>query len=215
MRPIIFITGIGTGVGKTIISAIVTEALRADYCKPVQAGIEDMTDTALVQSLITNSHSNIHPEAYRLKLAASPHIAAREEGVKIRVADLVEYISGLPQNTNRPLIVEGAGGLLVPINENETILDLIIALNASVIIVSRNYLGSINHSLLTAKVLQQKNVHITGWIFNDQFMDYENEISAWTNIPKLGSVPLAIAADKDFVFEQAGILRSTLEIALT
>jgi dethiobiotin synthetase len=211
MRPIIFITGIGTGVGKTIISAIVTEALEADYCKPVQAGIEEITDSELVRSLVTNNRTVVHPEAFRLKLPASPHIAAREEGLLIKTHDLAGYILSLPVESNKPLIVEGAGGLLVPINENETILDLILALNCQTIIVSRNYLGSINHSLLTARELQRNNIKVAGWIFNDHFMNYENEIAAWTNVPGLGSVPLAQKPDKQFVQEQAILLKSALE----
>jgi dethiobiotin synthetase len=211
MRPIIFITGVGTGVGKTIISAIVTEALKADYCKPIQAGIEDATDSELVSSLTSNTETVVHPEAYRLKLPASPHIAAREEGLRISTGDIVDHLFALPAENNKPLIVEGAGGLLVPINEDETILDLILALNGLTIIVSRNYLGSINHSLLTARELQRNKINIAGWIFNDQFMNYENEIAEWSGIPKLGSVPMSQKPDKEFVREQAGQLRTMLE----
>jgi dethiobiotin synthetase len=211
MRPIIFITGVGTGVGKTIISAIVTEALKADYCKPIQAGIEDITDAELVRSLITNNQTIVHPEAFRLKLPASPHIAAREEGLQIKTGDIVSHLSALPAENNKPLIVEGAGGLLVPINENETILDLILALDALTIIVSRNYLGSINHSLLTARELLRNNIKVAGWIFNDHFMNYENEIAEWSSIPKLGSIPMSQNPDKQFVKEQADHLRSELE----
>lgn len=211
MRPIIFITGIGTGVGKTIISAIVTEALNADYCKPIQAGIEDITDSELVRSLITNNQTVVHPEAFRLKMPASPHIAAREEGLHIHSGDIVSHLLALPAENNKPLIVEGAGGLLVPINEKETILDLIIALNALTIVVSRNYLGSINHSLLTARELVRNNITVAGWIFNDHFMDYENEIAEWSTIARLGSIPISQHPDKQFVKEQADLLKTVLK----
>ncbi len=211
MRPIIFVTGIGTGVGKTLVAAIVTEALSADYCKPIQAGLEEITDTALVRSLISNTRSTIHPEAYRLKLPASPHIAAREEGLKIEVCELVGYLSKLNDNNSNPLVVEGAGGLLVPINENETVLDLVNALNAVTIVVSRNYLGSINHSLLTANELKRNNVITAGWIFNDHFMAYEDEITKWSGIPKIGTVPLSANPDKIFVRSQATIIKKSLE----
>ena len=203
MTPIIFITGIGTAVGKTIVSSIVCEALKADYCKPIQAGLLEKTDTQLVSSLITNTQSKVHPELFKLKLPASPHIAAREEGIKLKVSEIVFYLQELQQSLSVPLVVEGAGGLLVPLNENETVLDLIAGLKAQVLIVSRNYLGSINHSLLTAKVLQQAKANIAGWIFNDHFMDYESEIVAWTKIPSLGSVPFVPVADKKFVSQQA------------
>jgi dethiobiotin synthetase len=89
--------------------------------------------------------------------------------------------------SSRPLIIEGAGGLMVPLNESETILDLISLLGAEVIIVSRNYLGSINHSLMTAKILKQAGIPVLGWIFNDQFMDYENDIAGWSDLPILAS----------------------------
>jgi len=211
MMPIIFITGIGTGVGKTIVSSIVCEALAADYCKPIQAGLEGMTDTKLVQSLISNKRSKIHPELFRLKLPASPHIAAKEEGIKLEVSIITDYLQKLLRPADAPLVVEGAGGLLVPVNEKENMLDLIISLNASVIIVSRNYLGSINHSLLTARVLKDAGVNTAGWIFNDQFMNYENEIVNWTKLKSLGSVPFIPDASRNIIYQQAAMFKNTLE----
>jgi dethiobiotin synthetase len=110
MRPF-FISGIGTGIGKTLVAAILTEAIQADFWKPVQAGFDTGTDSSRMGSLISNSQTIIHPESYKLKLAASPHIAAAEENRRIDP----EQISGLKQmNPVRPLIIEGAGGLLVP-----------------------------------------------------------------------------------------------------
>ena len=210
MRPIIFITGIGTAVGKTIMSSIVCEALKSDYCKPVQAGLAEKTDSQLLSSLLSNTESKVHPELFRLKLPASPHIAAREEGIRLEVSEITAYLYQIKFSGFRPLVVEGAGGLLVPLNERETMLDLITALKAKVIIVSRNYLGSINHSLLTARALQQVNANVAGWIFNDHFMDYESEIVEWTQIPSLGSVPFVHTADKQFIFQQASLIKENL-----
>jgi dethiobiotin synthetase len=204
---IYFITGIGTGVGKTLISAILAEALQADYWKPIQAGIDEGTDTEWVKKHITNGEARVHPEVYRLKKAASPHIAARDENITISI----EKISACIPKITRNLIVEGAGGLMVPLNEKQFVADLIPALNAKVIIVSRNYLGSINHSLLTANTLKQKNLSVLGWVFNDHYLDYENEIAMWTEYPRLGSVPFTSNADAGFVRTQGKVFKAQLE----
>src|SRR5690349_3739626 len=132
----IFVTGIGTGVGKTCISAIVARALEADYWKPIQAGFDEGTDSEWVAGMLSGTQSVIHPEVYKLAMPASPHIAAREEGKRINIEEITKRI---PAN-NRTLLVEGAGGLLVPLNESEFVADLIKALDAKVILVSRNYL---------------------------------------------------------------------------
>lgn len=212
MQPI-FITGIGTGVGKTIVSAIVAEALQADYWKPVQAGFDEGTDALLINDLISNAATIIHPEVYKLKLPASPHIAAREENLEIDLDKISEQYNQL-KTKNSKIVIEGAGGLLVPLNENEFILDLIKKLNAKVILVSRNYLGSINHSLLTATVCKQHNIDVLGWIFNDQYMHYEEEIVQWSGYKKLGSVSFASNIDRDFIKQQAKKLSASLLAAL-
>jgi len=211
MRPAYFITGIGTGVGKTLVSAILTEALEADYWKPIQAGFNEGTDSGLVHEWLSNPEGRIKKEVYRFKLPASPHIAAREEGSRISLGLIKEAFDDLCRVTNRPIIIEGAGGLLVPLNESKTILDLISKLGTSVIVVSRNYLGSINHSLLTANMLKQSGINVSGWVFNDHFMDYEKEISDWTQIPILGSIPFSATPYKDFIREQAELIRPVLK----
>src|SRR6478735_12273229 len=188
-RPI-FITGIGTGVGKTLVSAIVTEALGADYWKPVQAGFEDGTDTIAVKELLSNPQSIVHDELYKLKTPASPHIAARIDGITINNTSIQEKATTILQQIgSKPLVIEGAGGLLVPLTETEMVADLITLLNAKVILVSRNYLGSINHSLLTAAYCRSKGIDVAGWIFNDDYMNYETEIVKWSGYPSLGSIP--------------------------
>lgn len=198
----IFITGIGTGVGKTISSAIITESLQADYWKPVQTGLTEGTDTDTIKSLLSNPVSKCHREAYCLKEPASPHLAARLEGITINVKRITE-IADTYQPANRPFIIEGAGGLMVPITDTIFTIDLIRQLKARVIIVAGNYLGSINHSLLTASVLKQEKIPVLGWIFSGDTHSNEDEVVAWSGFPKLGRIPQAIHIDKAFVKEQA------------
>lgn len=205
----IFITGIGTGIGKTIVSAIVTEALQANYWKPIQAGFDEGTDSEFIASLISNSTTKILPEVYKLKKAASPHIAAKEEGIEISLQSIINYQLSIVHSKN-PCIIEGAGGILVPLNSNEFIIDLIKKINAKVILVSRNYLGSINHSLLTAAICKQNHIDVLGWIFNDQYLDYENEIVEWSGYPKIATIPFTEKIDKQFIKEQAIIVNKTL-----
>jgi dethiobiotin synthetase len=210
MRHNIFITGIGTGVGKTMISAIVAKALEADYWKPVQAGYEEGTDSEWVAEKLAGSGLAVHPEVYRLKMAASPHIAAANEGVIISIKNICEKVP----NINRTLIIEGAGGLMVPLNDTEFVTDLIKELNAKVILVSRNYLGSINHSLLTANVCRQMKIPVIGWIFNDQYLDYEEEIVRWSNFPKIASIPYSNHEDGIFINSQVAAISRQLKALL-
>jgi dethiobiotin synthetase len=158
----IFVTGIGTGIGKTIASAIITEALQADYWKPVQAGLEEGTDTETIKKLVSNSKTKIHPEAFRLKMPASPHAAAAAENVTIKIKDLE-----LPNTTNN-IVIEGAGGLMVPLNDKELMIDFIQELNAEVILVVRHYLGSINHTLLSLAALRSRKIPVIGIVFNGE-----------------------------------------------
>ena len=203
MKPI-FITGIGTDVGKTVVAAIVTEALGAIYWKPVQAGFDQGTDTEWVAGRL--SDPRVLTETYKLAFPASPHIAARGEGIAISLDRIAEAMPA-----DRPLVIEGAGGLLVPLNEKEFVLDLVKRLDARVILVSRNYLGSINHSLLTAAVCRAHGLDVAGWIFNDQYLDYEREIAAWSALPVIASIPFSQDPDEAFVAAQAQRIRSRLE----
>jgi len=209
----IFITGTGTGIGKTVCSAVLAEALGADYWKPIQAGYEDGTDAGAVHQLISNDRTHIHPEVYKLALPASPHISAREEGIRIDT-DFIAAAHARLQRQNDVLLIEGAGGIMVPLNEQEFVIDLIRKLDASVIIVSRNYLGSINHSLLTAMALEKYQIPVIGWLFNDHFMDYEDELVGWTGIPKIGSLPWEEHMDKAFIATQAEQIRPALRMLI-
>lgn len=206
-RKIIFVSGTGTGIGKTFISAILAEALEADYWKPVQAGYATTTDSAWIRKVLSNKKSVVHPETYLLKLAASPHIGARQENIHISLQKIVD---SLPQG-DKDLIIEGAGGLMVPLNEHEFVTDLIRMLNVPIVLVSRNTLGSINFSMLSALVCKQKNIHVLGWIFNDNYLDYENDIVNWTGFPSLASVPFAPHVDSDFIAEQARVIRTKMK----
>ena len=214
MTQPIFITGIGTGIGKTLVAAIVTEALQADYWKPVQAGYEEGTDSILVKKYLSNSSSIVHPELYKLKLAVSPHIAAREENIAInliKIKDKLEEISADLQHKKIRIIIEGAGGLMVPLNDHEFVADLIKQLQAKVILVSRNYLGSINHSLLTAEVCRYYKLDVLGWIFNDQYLAYEDEIVHWSGFPKIGTIAFTDRPGKEFIKEQAKLMEQDLK----
>jgi dethiobiotin synthetase len=206
----IFITGIGTGIGKTFISAIVAKALEADYWKPIQAGYEEGTDSEWVAGWLKGTGSVVHPEVYRLAKPASPHIAAREEGITIDIPNICEKIP----TENRTLLIEGAGGLLVPLNNSAFVADLIKALGAKVILVSRNYLGSINHSLLTARVCREMQLPVIGWIFNDQYLDYEEEIVQWSNFPRIASIPYSENINGTFINTQAAALSKQLKALL-
>ncbi|WP_312557860.1 dethiobiotin synthase [Empedobacter brevis] len=162
MNKKVFVTGIGTGIGKTIVSAILTEALQADYWKPVQSGDLDCSDSELVKSL-TSENIIIHQERYQLQLAASPHQSAKKENIEIKLTDF-----SLPVTSNH-LIVEGAGGLFVPLNEKDFMLDVIQHLNLPVVVVSTNYLGCINHTLLSIEALKNRGILIDLFVFNGEF----------------------------------------------
>lgn len=179
----LFVTGIGTGIGKTVVSAILAEALEADYWKPIQCGELDNTDSMRVLEWISNKKTVIHQEAYRLKGFMSPHAAAKQENIVISLESII-----LPDTSNN-IIIEGAGGLMVPLNNEMLIVDLIQHLNAEVIIVSENYLGSINHTLMTLEILKSRGIGITGIIFNGgENQETESVILEYTGVVALGRI---------------------------
>jgi len=189
-----FITGIDTGIGKTLISAILTEKLQADYWKPIQSGDLDQSDSLTVAGLLSNSKSLIYPEQYRLTQALSPHLSARLDGIDIRLDAFT-----LPETTNH-LIVEGAGGLLVPLNDTDLILDLIKKLQLETIVVSSHYLGSINHSLLTLEVLKQHQVPVKGIIFSGAVnLESQQFILKYSGVNHIGNIPVLSSIDKNSI----------------
>ena len=199
-----FVTGIGTGVGKTIVSAICAEALSACYWKPVQAGNCNTSDSLWVKE--HTSRVRVLPEKFLLTHPLSPHRAAELDSVSISVKNFY-----LPDTGESNLIVEGAGGLLVPLNDHETILDLIKQLSVPVLIVSMNYLGSINHTLLTIQTLQSNNITIGGLIYSgEQNNASESVIQKMTGVSSIGRIPFSKNIDKDFILTQAESLRGVL-----
>ena len=155
-----FVTAIGTDCGKTLVSAILVKFLLADYFKPVQAGFP--TDTETVKSLITDNQSIFHKESYLLQMPASPHAAARAEGIEVKLENII-----LPKTTNN-LVIEGAGGVLVPLNDNDFVIDIAKQFDCRVVLVANLYLGSINHTLLTINELKRRNINVLGIIFNGE-----------------------------------------------
>lgn len=174
----IFITGIDTDAGKTVAAAIAVETLKADYWKPIQSGDLDNTDTMKVQRMISNSETKFFPEAYRLNTPASPHHAAEIDGIIIDLQKIER-----PKTKNN-LVIEGAGGLLVPLNQKQNVADLIKP-GDKVILVTKHYLGSINHTLLSYEYLKNKGF---------------NEIAIWVNGEEKTSTEQALKSRVDAFF---------------
>lgn len=200
-----FITGIGTEVGKTIAAAIVTEALEADYWKPIQAGDLKNSDTHKVKNLISNKTSVFHKNAFALETPMSPHAAAKIDGVKINVQEIKR------PGTKNHLVIEGAGGVLVPINEKQTILDLIDSKDR-VIVISRHYLGSINHTLLTLEALKSSGLNCFGIIFNgEENPSSEEVILKMSGAKFLGRIEPEPYFDKNVIKEYAEAFQKELK----
>ncbi|MCX7744352.1 MAG: dethiobiotin synthase [Flavobacteriales bacterium] len=184
MERKIFITGIGTDVGKTLASAVLTEAWQADYWKPIQAGNLDQLESTYVQSLVSNSKSVIHPTQILLNTPCSPHYAAQLDEITIEPEKLT-----IPKTANT-LLIEGAGGLMVPLQKDFLILDLIKFWKLPVVLVSRNYLGSVNHTLLTLEVLKIHQIPVLGLVFSDtDAWDSMAYISHRSQLPIIGHIP--------------------------
>lgn len=196
-----FITGISTDVGKTVCAAIFTEALCADYWKPIQAGDLDFGDSDRVKSLITNRKSIFYENSYALKTPASPHLAAAIDDVQIDLKKIIE-----PKTKNH-LIIEGAGGVFVPLNNTDCVIDLI-QKDHQVVLVSRHYLGSINHTLLTIEALKNRNICIAGIVFSgNENPSSESIILSKTNINFIGRINEEPYFDQNVVLEYADLFR--------
>lgn len=191
------VTGIGTDVGKTVVSAILAESLQANYWKPVQAGDLYNSDSIKVERYTSNV--NLLPEKFKLTEPMSPHAAARIDGVQIAKEDL-----NLPAVSGN-LIVEGAGGLLVPFNDDGLLFaDLLEYWGLPTIVVSRHYLGSINHTLLTMETLKKRAVEVAGIIFvGNENNETEQVIKSVTGVKVLGRIPIAKELNDKFIQEQA------------
>jgi dethiobiotin synthetase len=200
----LFITGISTDVGKTIASAILTEALEADYWKPIQAGDIDNSDSHKIQSYISNDKSVIHENSYKLNTPASPHLAAELDGITIDLKNIIE-----PKTKNH-LVVEGAGGILVPLNSSDFVIDLVQP-DYKIIIVSRHYLGSINHTLLTIEAIKNRGFTIAGIIFNgNENKATELLILNYSKLKLIGRINDEPYFDKNVIAEYADLFREKL-----
>lgn len=200
----IFITGIGTDVGKTIASSIVVEALEADYWKPIQAGDLDNSDSHKVKKYISNLKTIIHDNSYKLNTPASPHLSAKLDGINIDLKLIKE-----PKTKNN-LVIEGAGGLLVPLNDKDSIVDLI-QKDYKVILVSRHYLGSINHTLLTLEALKSRKIEVAGIIFSgDENKATEEIILSKTKAKCIGRIENEPYFDQRIIQYYADLFRDNL-----
>ena len=200
----LFITGIGTDVGKTIASSITVEALEADYWKPFQAGDLDNSDTNKVQKYVSNTTTEFHKNAYALQTPASPHLAAQIDGIIIDINKIIE-----PKTKNN-LVVEGAGGIFVPLNDADCVIDLIQP-DYKVIVVSRHYLGSINHTLMTIEILKSRNLNVAGIIFSgDENKASESIILEKTGVPMIGRIDNEPYFDQNVIKYYADLFRENL-----
>lgn len=200
----LFITGIGTDVGKTVAAAIITQALEADYWKPIQAGDLDNSDSHKVKAYVSNQKTVFYPNSYALHTPASPHYAAEIDGITIDITQIKEPL------TENHLVIEGAGGILVPLNATETIADLIQP-DYKVIVVSRHYLGSINHTLLTIEALQNRNIAVAGIVFSgDENEATESIILSKTGVKCIGRIEQEPYFDTNVIAEYADLFREQL-----
>lgn len=182
MKPRFVVTGTDTDIGKSVFSAALVQALSARYWKPVQSGLEDETDTAFVERMVPGSTL---PEAWRLITPASPHLAAEIDGVTIDPDALV------PPPVDAPLVIEGAGGALVPVTRQTLYADVFARWQIPVIVCARTALGTINHSLMSIEVLRARAVPIHGIAFiGDAMPDSEATIPALAGVRRLGRLPV-------------------------
>ena len=202
-----FITGIGTNVGKTVVSAILTELLQADYWKPVQSGVEEGKDSDTVKSLISNVKTVFHPETYLLKQPLSPHFAAKLDGVEIEL-DKIQ----LPKTENH-LIIEGAGGLLVPINSTQYVIDIAKQIDCEIVLVISSYLGCINHSLLSIDYLLRNNFKIKALVFNGEFEpEVKEAIVSYVKEPLIIDVPQLKELSKSAVLQISSQIKAQISL---
>jgi dethiobiotin synthetase len=202
----IVVAGIHTGIGKTVTSAIIAEALEYDYWKPVQAGDLHATDSFFVEKHTGNARTKIHEERYRLAVAASPHWAAEVEGIQIDLDELKIPI------TDNGVVIETAGGVMSPLNYTQTNVDLLVKLGLPVVLVCNDYLGSINHSLLTIDALKNRDVEIMGLVFCGKEVPSTREyIITHSRLPLLFSVPYFDPLDEIMLCSFAASISTTLK----
>jgi dethiobiotin synthetase len=199
----IFITSIDTNIGKTIASSVLCSGLNYSYWKPIQCGDLDQSDSFTVNKLSPSTH--IYPESYRLNLPMSPHEAGFQEEVEIKLKNIE-----LP--LKKHIIIEGAGGVMVPLNYNgDLMVDIIKKLNARVIVVFKNYLGSINHTILTIEQLKACGLCVIGSIVTgDRVESSEKIIQSFTKTKIVGHIPFSENINVDWVTKQGEIMAKNL-----
>jgi dethiobiotin synthetase len=209
MKYAFFVSGIGTDVGKTVVSSVLCELLFANYWKPVQSGELGNTDSMKVERLVSFETFNYFPEQFRLTQPLSPHVSAKLDGVHIETTDFT-----FPEFTGN-LIVEGAGGLMVPVNENGLLYcDLAAEWKLPTILISRHYLGNINHTLMSIEILRSRNIPILGIIYvGDELPMTEDIIFTKTQIPTLFHVPIIENLSKETISTFATQLRTPETLA--
>lgn len=203
MKKTYFVTGISTDVGKTVVSAILTEALKADYWKPIQSGTNESCDKTTVSKLVSNKKTNYFSNSYAFKAPLSPDAAAAIENEEIDLNKVIQ-----PKTENH-LVIEGAGGLLVPLNKHQTIVDLI-PTHAEVILVSRHYLGSINHTLLSIAYLKQLGFVPKLIFVGDENKATEKAIVDFGDVDVIGRVPILEELNQETIKEAATNLKEIL-----
>jgi len=202
------VSGIDTGAGKTVVSAVLCEALQANYWKPVQAGDLDASDSITVRQLISDELI-CFPEAQQLQFPMSPNLSAEKEGI------LIDPSTWEVPESDRPLIIEGAGGLLVPLNDRVLLIDVFKQFDAPVILVSKNYLGSINHTLLSVQAIRNAGLELAGIIFNGEpHKDIEQSILQHAKTPFLGRVEVLEGLNKSAIKSAGKNLSVTLAMSL-
>lgn len=203
----LFISAIDTNVGKTVTSAIVCQALNADYWKPIQSGDLHNSDTMKLQQL--SKETKVYPEAYALKHPVSPNKAAKMEGVEININDIVA-----PESNNFT-VVEGAGGCLVPLNNKDFVIDLPVVFDLPVLLVSKNYLGSINHTLMSIEIIKRRGLKLLGvLIVGDENIETERSIEIMGETKILGHISWNPKANPAFIKEEAEKLAPALKEAI-
>jgi dethiobiotin synthetase len=181
-----FITGTDTGVGKTLVAAILLSGLRGRYWKPVQSGTITQTDTDWVKSVTELPPVKFFQETYMLSQPLSPHASAKIDGVRISLDAFT-----LPDCPEPPLIVEGAGGLMVPLNETDLMIDLMQKLALPVVLVSRSGLGTINHTVLSLNALRARNIEVLGVVMNGERNPSNKEaIEQYGRAPVIAEIPI-------------------------
>lgn len=210
----LFITGIGTDVGKTIASSIIVEALEADYWKPIQAGDLDNSDSHKVKKLtsavtLSGVERQYFENSYALNTPASPHLAADIDGITIDINKITEPSFDKAQEPNY-LVIEGAGGIFVPLNHTDCVVDLIQP-DYKVIVVSRHYLGSINHTLMTIEILKSRKLNVAGIVFSgDENKASESIILEKTGVPMIGRIDNEPYFDQNVIAYYADLFRENL-----